>query len=55
MMKKTHYYLVDTSVVLAGAAVSELQFNIIREDPFSVQGLQVRINIHLVCVGLRFS
>ncbi|VVA24057.1 PREDICTED: putative hydrolase C777 06c [Prunus dulcis] len=40
VMKKTHYYLVDTSFVLAGAAVSELQFNIIHEDPFSVQGLQ---------------
>ncbi|XP_008338717.1 putative hydrolase C777.06c [Malus sylvestris] len=40
VMKKTHYYLVDTSVVLAGAAVSELQFNIIHEDPFVVQDLK---------------
>ncbi|KAB2612989.1 hydrolase [Pyrus ussuriensis x Pyrus communis] len=40
VMKKTHYYLVDTSAVLAGAAVSELQFNIIREDPFVVQDLK---------------
>ncbi|OAY36497.1 putative hydrolase C777.06c isoform X3 [Manihot esculenta] len=35
VMKKTHYYLVDTSVVTTGAAVSELQFNIIHEEPFT--------------------
>ncbi|KAM5579414.1 putative hydrolase C777.06c [Rosa sericea] len=40
VMKKTHYYLVDTSVVQPGAAVSELQFNIIHEDPFSVSDLK---------------
>ncbi|XP_004297566.1 PREDICTED: putative hydrolase C777.06c-like [Fragaria vesca subsp. vesca] len=40
VMKKTHYYLVDTSVVQPGAAVSELQFNIIHEDPFSVNDLK---------------
>ncbi|KAF2301039.1 hypothetical protein GH714_019494 [Hevea brasiliensis] len=34
VMKKTHYYLVDTSVLTPGAAVSELQFNIIHEEPF---------------------
>ncbi|KAM0956537.1 hypothetical protein ACFX2A_025296 [Malus domestica] len=55
VMKKTHYYLVDTSVVLAGAAVSELQFNIIHEDPFVVQDLKVRIYINLVYIDLRYS
>ncbi|KAE7999096.1 hypothetical protein FH972_003576 [Carpinus fangiana] len=40
VMKKTHYYLVDTSVVLPGAAVSELQFNIMHEEPFVVLDLQ---------------
>jgi hypothetical protein len=32
-MKMTHYYLIDTSVVIPGAAVSALQFNIIKEEP----------------------
>ncbi|KAK8921801.1 hypothetical protein KSP39_PZI019929 [Platanthera zijinensis] len=41
VMKLTHYYLVDTSVVLAGAAVSELQFNMITEEPFIVHNLKV--------------
>ncbi|KAJ7963184.1 Metallo-hydrolase/oxidoreductase superfamily protein [Quillaja saponaria] len=41
VMKKTHYYLVDTSVILPGAAVSELQFNIIPEEPLNVHGLKV--------------
>ncbi|OAY82357.1 putative hydrolase [Ananas comosus] len=41
VMKKTHYYLVDTSVVVPGAAVSELQFNIIEEEPFVVHNLKV--------------
>uniref|UniRef100_A0A1D1XRF6 Putative hydrolase C777.06c n=1 Tax=Anthurium amnicola TaxID=1678845 RepID=A0A1D1XRF6_9ARAE len=41
VMKKTHYYLVDTSVVVPGAAVSELQFNIIKEEPFIVHNLEV--------------
>ncbi|KAH0460080.1 hypothetical protein IEQ34_010743 [Dendrobium chrysotoxum] len=40
VMKMTHYYLVDTSVVLEGAAVSELQFNIIKEEPFVVHNLK---------------
>lgn len=40
-MKKTHYYLVDTSGVTPGAAVSDLQFNIIKEDPFIVHDLKV--------------
>jgi len=42
-MKKTHYYIVDTSVILPGAAVSELQFNIMQEEPFVVRDLKVRI------------
>ncbi|XP_015890668.3 putative hydrolase C777.06c [Ziziphus jujuba] len=41
VMKKTHYYLVDTSVILPGAAVSDLQFNIIHKDPFTVHGLKI--------------
>lgn len=41
VMKKTHYYLVDTSVVTPGAAVSDLQFNIINEAPFIVHDLKI--------------
>ncbi|PHU24505.1 hypothetical protein BC332_09612 [Capsicum chinense] len=41
VMKKTHYYLVDKSSVVEGAAVSELQFNIIKEDPFIVHDLEI--------------
>ncbi|CAN1218146.1 Putative hydrolase C777.06c [Linum perenne] len=44
VMKKTHYYLVDTSVVTPGAAVSDLQFNIINEEPFVVNDLKVWIH-----------
>ncbi|GKB95221.1 cullin-associated NEDD8-dissociated protein 1 [Tanacetum coccineum] len=44
VMKKTHYYLVDTSVVTPGAAVSELQFDIIHEKPFIVQDLKVQLH-----------
>ncbi|KAH1240168.1 putative hydrolase [Glycine max] len=40
VMTKTHYYLVDTSVILPGAKVSELQFNIISEEPFFVHELK---------------
>lgn len=40
VMKKTHYYLVDTSVIIPGAAVSELQFDIIEEKPFVVHDLK---------------
>ncbi|AET01591.1 putative phosphoribosyl 1,2-cyclic phosphate phosphodiesterase [Medicago truncatula] len=40
VMKKTHYYLVDTSVIIPGAAVSALQFNSISEEPFFVHGLK---------------
>ncbi|KAH0691870.1 hypothetical protein KY285_019006 [Solanum tuberosum] len=41
VMKKTHYYLIDKSDIIPGAAVSELQFNIIKEDPFIVHDLKV--------------
>ncbi|OMP11636.1 Beta-lactamase-like protein [Corchorus capsularis] len=41
VMKKTHYYLVDTSVIIPGAAVSALQFNVIDEEPFVVHDLQI--------------
>ncbi|KAL6599315.1 hypothetical protein ACP70R_045809 [Stipagrostis hirtigluma subsp. patula] len=41
VMKMTHYYLIDTSVVIPGAAVSALQFNIIKEQPFMVHNLEV--------------
>ncbi|KAK6914744.1 Metallo-beta-lactamase [Dillenia turbinata] len=41
VMKKTHYYLVDTSVIIPGAAVSELQFNIIQEEPFIIHDLKI--------------
>ncbi|KAI3948192.1 hypothetical protein MKX01_014791 [Papaver californicum] len=41
VMKKTHYYLVDTSVIIPGAAVSDLQFNIIQEAPFIVEDLKI--------------
>ncbi|XP_052181304.1 putative hydrolase C777.06c isoform X2 [Diospyros lotus] len=40
VMKKTHYYLVDTSVIIPGAAVSDLEFNIIHEEPFLVHDLK---------------
>ncbi|CAI8583433.1 unnamed protein product [Vicia faba] len=40
VMKKTHYYLVDTSVIIPGAAVSALQFKSISEEPFFVHGLK---------------
>ncbi|XP_010542424.1 PREDICTED: uncharacterized protein LOC104815641 isoform X1 [Tarenaya hassleriana] len=42
VMKKTHYYLVDTSEIIPGAAVSELQFNIIHEEqPFIASDLKI--------------
>ncbi|KAJ8535852.1 hypothetical protein K7X08_034253 [Anisodus acutangulus] len=41
VMKKTHYYLVDKSGIIPGAVVSELQFNIIKEDPFTVHNLEI--------------
>ncbi|CAH1422778.1 unnamed protein product [Lactuca virosa] len=40
VMKKTHYYLLDKSVIIPGAAVSELQFDIIDENPFTVHDLK---------------
>ncbi|KAK8618750.1 hypothetical protein V6N13_132731 [Hibiscus sabdariffa] len=48
VMQKTHYYLVDTSVIIPGAAVSKLQFNVIHEEPFIVHDLQV-ISGHNLC------
>ncbi|KAJ8422009.1 hypothetical protein Cgig2_017229 [Carnegiea gigantea] len=41
VMKMTHYYLIDTSVVVPGAAVSSLLFNIIHEEPFIVHDLKI--------------
>ncbi|KAI4381866.1 hypothetical protein MLD38_007893 [Melastoma candidum] len=41
VMKKSHYYLVDTSVIVKGAAVSELQFNLIDEEPFMVRDFKI--------------
>ncbi|XP_047328524.1 putative hydrolase C777.06c [Impatiens glandulifera] len=41
VMKKTHYYIVDPSVVTPGAAVSDLQFELIHEEPFKVHDLKV--------------
>ncbi|CAN4086953.1 unnamed protein product [Withania somnifera] len=41
VMKKTHYYLVDKSGVIPGAAVSELQFKFIKEDPLIVHDLEI--------------
>lgn len=46
VMKKTHYYLVDTSVITPGAAVSALKFKSISEEPFFVHGLKVGIVIN---------
>ncbi|KAL9661904.1 hypothetical protein QQ045_026732 [Rhodiola kirilowii] len=41
VMKKTHYYLIDTSVIIPGAAVSALDFHIIHERPFFVNNLKI--------------
>ncbi|GAQ91347.1 metallo-beta-lactamase family protein [Klebsormidium nitens] len=41
VMGRTHYYLVDPSVITKGTAVSTLDFKIMPETPFSVQGLQI--------------
>jgi hypothetical protein len=50
-MSKSHYYLVDTSVVTKGTAVSKLQFQEITEEPFFVHGLKVStLHSHLVHV-----
>ncbi|XP_042482764.1 putative hydrolase C777.06c isoform X3 [Macadamia integrifolia] len=53
VMKKTHYYLVDTSSIIPGAAVSELQFNIIHEEPFIVHDLQIssRCLVLIIYIG----
>ncbi|KAG6524693.1 hypothetical protein ZIOFF_014628 [Zingiber officinale] len=41
VMKKTHYYIVDTSGLIPGAAVSKLHFNVIKEEPFVIHDLKV--------------
>ncbi|KAG0612916.1 hypothetical protein M758_6G062300 [Ceratodon purpureus] len=41
VMAKSHYYLVDTSVVMKGTAVTKLQFIPMSEEPFEVHGLKV--------------
>lgn len=41
IMAKSHYYLVDTSVVMKGTAVTKLQFIPMSEEPFQVHGLKV--------------
>ncbi|CAM6126925.1 unnamed protein product [Calypogeia fissa] len=41
VLAKSHYYLVDTSVITKGTAVSKLQFKLITEEPFDVLGLKV--------------
>ncbi|GBG63180.1 hypothetical protein CBR_g36949 [Chara braunii] len=42
VMKKTHYYIVDSSSIVKGTAVSDIEFRIISEtQPFFVHGLQV--------------
>ena len=40
-MTKSHYYLVDPSVITKGTAVSKIQFLPITEEPFLVHGLKV--------------
>jgi hypothetical protein len=55
-MSKSHYYLVDTSVVTKGTAVSKLQFQEITEEPFFVHGLKVStLYSHLVHVIFKFG
>lgn len=41
VMAKSHYYLVDTSVVMKGTAVTKLQFIPMSEETFEVHGLKV--------------
>ncbi|KAG6543473.1 hypothetical protein Mapa_015143 [Marchantia paleacea] len=41
VLSKSHYYLVDPSVITKGTAVSKLQFKLITEEPFYVHGLKV--------------
>jgi hypothetical protein len=50
----THYYLIDTSVIIPGAAVSALQFNIIKEEPFTVHNLEV-CNFKLLLAKIRIN
>ncbi|KAL2652407.1 hypothetical protein R1flu_020535 [Riccia fluitans] len=41
VMSKSHYYLVDPSVITKGTAVSNLHWKLITEEPFDVHGLKV--------------
>eukprot|EP00252_Welwitschia_mirabilis_P003353 TRINITY_DN1342_c0_g1_i1.p1 TRINITY_DN1342_c0_g1~~TRINITY_DN1342_c0_g1_i1.p1 ORF type:complete len:387 (+),score=37.72 TRINITY_DN1342_c0_g1_i1:234-1394(+) len=41
VMQKTHYYLVDTSGLTPGTAVSKLTFNVITEEAFYIHGVKV--------------
>lgn len=41
VMAKSHYYLVDTTVIMKGTAVTKLQFIPMSEEPFQVHGLKV--------------
>lgn len=43
VMAKSHYYLVDTSVVMKGTAVTKLQFIPMSEETFEVHGLKVML------------
>jgi hypothetical protein len=41
VMSKSHYYMVDTSVVMKGTAVTKLEFILMSEEAFEVHGLKV--------------
>jgi hypothetical protein len=40
-MGKTHYYIVDPSGITKGTAVSTLDFKVMPDGPFPVEGLEV--------------
>ena len=40
-MRKTHYYLLDTSTITPGTAVSQLQFLLFDHQPFEAAGIKV--------------
>ncbi|XP_002970963.2 putative hydrolase C777.06c [Selaginella moellendorffii] len=41
VMRKTHYYLLDPTVITEGTQVSKLQFKVIDEQPFFVEDVKV--------------
>ena len=41
VMGKTHYYIVDPSGITKGTAVSKLDFKVMPDEPFQVEGLEV--------------